>query len=605
MCGKLPSTHSEQVPVSGRKYLLLAGLILIYAVFFLQQFLSDPLGQVPVLDARENLAWAERIASDELPTEPFYRALLYPWVISWMPNPQILAPVLGVFCHLLNAMLCGLIAMQLWRNSGAAWLSGLIYGAYPVSLFFAVQILDITFALMLFLLGLLSLLRIAKLPSWVFPVLAGVMAGLTVLTRPNFLPPALLFPLLACGLSYIQQKKVLHGVYVALMVAVPMLLLFVAQGTINKRLSGEFRILPWQGAYNLYAANREGANGKYYKQSVVFDDVPAGMNPTRMESVYLYRQVHQEASPSSEISAMNAFWREELAKRLAAEPLEWLHLMLRKVAYLINDWEQYNNLSYPFHKERLSWLAWNPLGWGLFSLGSVIAITLGWQKMRKVEAGALGLLMLAYAAGLLLFFVSARFRLPLAPLLAVLCGGLVTVNWRDVSLQRGLFLCVLLPLCGALVYGNWFDARSRDTFRQDQLLLAKAALVTGDDRTAVHFSGEVLSADPSLDAAKRVRVAALFNLWMQLEGGAAEEVWSALTHALDDVEQSDAAILFIKGVVLWREGRLQAAKVVWESAHSRYGPSAASSINALEWCEAEPTQAISPLAQEVGKMLER
>jgi len=106
------------------------------------------------------------------------------------------------------------------------------------------------------------------------------------------------------------------------------------------------------------------------------------------------------------------------------DPSRWLGLMGRKVAYLFNDWEQYNNLSYGYQKARFTFLRFNPLGWGCLLLGAFGGLWMGWPRMERSRAGAVALLLLAYAAGLLLFFVSARFRLPLAPLLCVFCGGI-------------------------------------------------------------------------------------------------------------------------------------------------------------------------------------
>jgi len=606
MCGKFPSTSSEPAPASDWKYILLAGVILIYAVFFLQQFLGDPLGQSPVLDARENLAWAEKIASHDLPGEPFYRALLYPWILSWMPNPELLAPVLGVFCHLLNALLCGLIARQLWRSSAAAWLSALSYGAYPVALFFAVQVLDITFALMLFLMAVFCLLRIAKSPSWVFPVLSGLLAGLAVLARPNFLPPALIFALLAWGIVYVQQKNGLRGLYAALLVAAPMLLLFVAQGMINQRLSGEFRVLPWQGSYNLYAANRDNANGKFYKQQVAFDAVPAGMNTTRMESEFLYREALGAKAPQ-DVDAMGGYWRSQLIETITGDPIRWVSLMGRKVVFLFNDWEQYNNLTYAYHKERFSSLFWNPLGWGLLLLGAIAAIGLNWERLSKPELIGLGLLGLAYAAGLLLFFVSARFRLPLAPLLCIFCGGLagLSLDFLRAHRKRGMLLLGCLILTGLLSYGNWLGARERKSFIQDEILLANAALRSGDDAAALNFAQAALSRDGSRQEARRIRVSAFFNLWMMHRGteqGA--NLWGELGQALEQVGHPDATISFIRGVVNWRRGDKESAIKHWRSGVEQYGAAAGNSARALQVADAGTfVDERDPMLQAISALL--
>ncbi|PXA05556.1 hypothetical protein DDZ13_01400 [Coraliomargarita sinensis] len=607
MSGKNTSPKSSRnLFLSKKGFVAMAsGFVIFYLVCFLFNFLADPLGQAPVLDARENLAWAEKISKSELPEEPLYRALFYPWILSWVPQAEVFAPALGVLCHLLNALLCGLIARQVWRSSAAGFFSGAFYGIYPVALFFAVQVLDITFALSFFLLAIYCLLRFAESPRWFLPLFAGLMLSIAFLARPNFLPAALACPLVVFGLSCRCQKGIATAVGLALLAATPLGLSFLAQGLVNKQLSGEFRILPWQGAYNLYAANREGANGKFYKQRLAFDDVPEGMNPTRMESVYLYREETGDASPSPDIDDMNAFWRQRLFQHIAANPFDWLQLMVRKVTYLVNDWEQYNNLSYHYHKERWPLLAWNPLGWGLLLIGSAVALSFGWRKMEKAESASLALLALAYTAGVLLFFVSARFRLPLAPILVVLCGGLATISWRRVRLKRGLLVGAGALIVAGFTYGNWFDARSRETFRQDQLLLAKAALESGQDEASLDWAEEALTADPDLDAAKRVRLAALFNLWLSREGEAAARSWKDLKSALAGLRQNDATTLFIRGVAFWREGQPEDAKATWRAAVDRYGPNAGSSAGALEWATVQPQEKLSPLARQIGEVLER
>lgn len=599
------SEHGRAL-VSGR-WLCVIGATLsgAYAFGFLLIFLSDPLGQAPVLDARENLAWAERIASQNLPEEPFYRALLYPLFLSWLPNPKVLAPIFGVVCHLLNAFLCAIIAAQVWKSRAAAWFSGLSYGIYPVALFFAVQILDITFALSFFLLGVVCILEFARTSRWLPAILASTLFGLAFLARPNFLPAALVCPLIVFGLSFTRQKGIRSGALPAIAAALVIVGIFIGQGLVNKQISGEFRILPWQGAYNLYAANREGANGKYYKQTLAFDEIPAGMNPTRMESIYLYHQKNPGSGSDLDIVAMNRFWRGELLERIAADPLDWVHLMSRKAAYIFNDWEQYNNLSYPFHKQRLLWLKLNPLGWGLLFIGAAVAVYLGWGRIGKPETAAIAVLVLAYVAGVMLFFISARFRLPLAPILAVLCGGLITIHWKAVALKRALFASGLLLAAATLCYGNWFDARGRETFKQDQLLLARSALKIGNDEAALYWADRALAADSGLGAARRLRIAALFNRWLALDGKAADQKWRALIETLKELEQADESTLFIKGVVLFLENDAEAAVLAWSQAVGRYPSSASMSAAAVEWVEAENKEQTSDLAQQIGEILKR
>lgn len=571
--------------------LLAVGLNGMFALYFM----VDPLGLSPVLDGRENFAWARWIAAGELPPEPFYRALLYPAILALFAKVGLLsgavATAFGVTCHLLSAWLTGLIARRIWRRDAAAWCAGLLYALYPVAMWFSVQVLDISFAITLFLAAFWLLLRAydegRSRSAWCGALIAaGLAGGAAVLVRPNFLPAVLLLPCLPLLLRWVGGgvPRWSEG-GASLLLAVVLGGVLLLQGLLNLRIGGEFRILPWQGAYNLYAGNREGANGKFYQQRVNFEALPEGMNTTRAESEYFYREaVATEAKPS--VSAMNTYWRGRLVEEVAAEPLRWLGLMGRKVFYVFNDWEQYNNLTYAFHKERFPILRLNPLGWGVLVLAAFAGIALGWPQLDKRRAGALALLIAAYTAGLLLFFVSARFRLPLAAPLSVFAGGLVyfsAARIRGLGGARGCILATVGCLLALLCYGNWFEAKSRESFIQDELLLATASMAVGEDLLALENAEAVLVRDPERIEAQRIRLSALYNLWLQaVEPGERAAWWSQMEVVAEAIARPDAAAVFIRGVLAWRNGQAAAAVGHWTEGVARFGPLAVSCQQALQ-----------------------
>jgi hypothetical protein len=549
------------------------GYLCIYGL----TFMADPLAQAPVLDARENLAWAAQIRAGTLPGEPFYRAMLYPWLLAQLPAATlpIAATLLGLLLHLGSACL---------------------YAIYPVALFFAGQVLDITLGTTLFLAGVYALILAAgwrapdaasspperagadtRLPGYgriLLALLAGLLAGLAVLARPNFLPAVLCFPLVACLARSSAWK-------VALASALGLAAMLAAQGWLNYKNSGEFRLLPWQGAYNLYAANAPGANGKYYTQRVAFEEVPAGANTTRMESEWLYRQSRaandHEADPLS-IDAMNAHWRAMLVDSVRADPAAWLGLMGRKLVYVLNDWEQYNNLSYAYHKARWPVLAWNPLGWGILAL---LAFTGIWKGLRYASRPALitlGLLALAYTVGLLLFFVSARFRLPLVPLLCVAAGGCAYWSHSVFSQRQRILFPVCLLALALLSFGNWWNARDRAPFIQDTILLAIASSQVGDDAQALELARQVMARDPERAEAQSLELTSLYNLWLINKQ---PHYWVDLEASLATHQVSDPAVAFIRGVAAWRRLQPEQAIEIWKSAMEQYGARAASCRQAL------------------------
>jgi len=309
-----------------------------------------------------------------------------------------------------------------------------------------------------------------------------------------------------------------------------------------------------------------------------------------MESELFYRQEAGEAAPRT-IAAMNAHWRERLFEEISADPVRWIGLMGRKLVYTANNWEQYNNLTYAYHKERWPYLHWNPLGWGLLLIAATWGLIIGFSQANRPALYTLGLLALAYLAGLLLFFISARFRLPLAPLLCVALGGCVFLRQID-GRRKQVLLCASAWVIAVVSFGNWFEAQDRQTFLQDELLLAQASSQVGDDAAALRLARAALERDVDRPEARRLEVTSLFNLWLST---GESSYWQDMSIALEALESSDAAIEFIRGVAHWRLGQRDQAASTWQAAVVKYGAEADSSLAALRLLRGERAAGLEPI----------
>jgi 4-amino-4-deoxy-L-arabinose transferase-like glycosyltransferase len=474
-----------------------AVVALAYALGHLDWYLSTPLGRVPVLDERENLDLAAAIAGGTLPAAPFYRAPAYALVLAcmrWMGVPAAglfpAALLLGAGLHALNAALVAGIARR-WFGGRAGLLGGLVFGLDPVMVHYATQALDSTLSLTLFLAGLSCAAAALDAPEragkWAG---AGIAWAAAALVRPNYLVVWAVLPVLAL------LQRGIPGMRARILGAsLAGILLFGAASAWQWSVCGVAGFLPWQGAYNLWAANRPGANGRYYTQRVSLPPEVARANPARAESILLYEQETGGKPPA--IPLMNAHWRMRFLAEISSHPLRWGALMARKAYALLNNWEQYNNKTFAFHKARSPWLRWNPICWGaLLMLGVAGAARLASESPRS--AAALASIWAACAASILLFFVSARFRLPLASMLAVLAGGALCrpAFWRGWSPGARAALAGLVVLAGAAAFSNLGNVQDPSTFVQDHALLARAAYTVGDDATALFEAQEALRMQP-------------------------------------------------------------------------------------------------------------
>lgn len=506
-----------------RAWLIILFVALTYGAGHLSWYATTPLGLTPVLDEQENLRLAAQIAGGTLPAEPFYRAMGYPLLLAGLLQAGITtaqlplaALALGVGLHALGAVLAGAVARRWFDDARAGLLAGLLFALNPVFVHYATQRLDAALAGVFFLAGLLALRGVGeggaarpraladatRPPS---PWLTSLCWALAALTRPQFLTVWAALPLL-----WLWRHRTRAGLVATLGAVGAGGVLFLAVGLWQRAVSGEFHVTPWQGAYNLWAANQPGAHGRYYTQKLDLSQSTARDNPARLESILLYQR--ETGRTDTDIAAMNAHWSQKLRDRLAHQPLDWLRQLARKTYALLNNWEQYNNKTYAFHKERSPWLRPNPLGWGLLF---VLGVAGAWRLhgLAAPRARAFALIAAAGAGGIVLGYVSARFRLPLAALLCVLAGGALArpLFWRQLGHRSRLAFAAALPLAGILTFSNLDGVRDTRPFVQDQLLIAHAAQTVGDDDATWQAATAALALAPERRDADEFVVTSGFN----------------------------------------------------------------------------------------------
>jgi len=598
MSDPVSQTLFERAPAP-RARLLLFGLAALYMLLHFGWYSTTPPGLAPVLDGKENITIAGDIARGELESGPFYRAMLYPALLSlgagageaWLP---LLARALNGIAHLFAMAAVFFIARRLWRSEPAGLLAAALYGFYPVALFFAADPLDVTLAAALALWGMVFAIRTVDTGRTRDALAAGALMGLAVLARPHFLPVAIAVP----------AVMLLLRARAAMPAAAATLALCALAGLANLVHSGAFVMLPTQGAFNLWAANRDGANGRWFQQSIEIDATGAHRNPARVEAEQLFARATGLPMPQPQ-SVMNAYWRERIMREVAADPARWVGLMLRKTWYLLNHDEAYNNKTYAFHKALAPWLRFNPLGWSLLLALATAALIAGRHRIDRRAATLIAVAALAYAAGLLLYYVSARFRLPLAPFLAIAAGGALACAdlVRQRAWSRFAMPAAIAAAVAALSLTPAFGIRSVDTTIEDRLLLAQASLETGDDAQALHRAREVIGRQPDRHAANEVAVVASFNLLLldaQADPTAVANEWIQLARVAAGRSRPAA---FIAGVHEWTLGEREQARARWSALAAGEDAPARNALRALMLVAGNPPPADDPLAQRLAQIL--
>jgi len=579
----------------GKCVLLLAcgyGIVLFFQLYFY------PLVRSPQLDARENLVLAEVLFSADPLSGPFYRAMLYPFLLSLFAGDEarVLAGYLfGMLCHLLNGFIVFALARQWWESLYSGILAAILYVLNPASLFYAGLLLDITPGITLVLTGLFLMARKSTRAPQL--LLAGFLLGLAILIRPHFLLIAIALPFLLLGITKDKPLPLLS--------LLPVCLLLLGQGVANQVHSGDFRILPWQGSYNLWAANKPGANGLYYKQELDLSGRGSDINPARLESIILYGEAHPEDTPPYSIDKMNAYWRGKFIDHALANPGEILKLWLFKGYAVLNSFEQYNNLTFSFHKERIPLLRYNPLNWGILLILGICGTYFLFRYNLRAAWLFTGCA-LCYAAMLILFYASARFRLPLVPFLAIAAGG-IPVWGKQLLLNRGASISVILIVlaAGLLTYSNIGNIRSKDTYIQDKLLLSNAHVELGNDREAAEWALEALEDQPTRPEALRTYAVSYFNMAIT---GAEERTqfgdWKDQRSRIRQTPPTDPVQDAVLGVFYWQWGEQEVARATWKQIVDSHLPAPALAQASLRVTDPVNPSAESDIERALFKLLQ-
>lgn len=593
--------------------LAVIALALVYGALQLGWYGGTPLGHFPVLDGREMLVLARSMADGTLPAEPFYRAPLYPALLSIfmrMGAPDALMPdvarLINLLAHLAAALLVYELARRVWTDVRAGLLAGVFYSLYPVALDLAGDPMDVTLGTALALAGTLSAWVAYDSRRFGLAVLAAAWFCLAALARPNFL---FCLPALVVWLGLQSWRDRRHWRLLAGTLG-GMALVLGAMGLVNLRIGHEFRVLPWQGMHGIWDGNGPGANGLFYSHSIDVPDLVPGANPARAEAQIIYCR-DRPCSGALDIDDFQAYWRGRMVEHLRQHPQEWLRLMRDKTWYLLNNYEQYNNKTYWVHKERSPWLRWNPLCWAVLLAASLSAL---WLPLRREAREWLLLCIGCYALSLLAVYVSGRFRVSLAGWLCVLLGGWASVHSRvaDVPNRRWVAAAVTAIALGIAAAWPVPDHLRQGTVTEDWMLMSSAALAGGDWQESEAWAARVLERTPRRETAHAMICSARFHAWEQAPTAELPpDSWlrASLEHCLAGSPGSDRAAynagFFLLGICRADEAdaiwlRLADSRLIGELARNaraaigKAAPSPEDAVAGLLRLQRQPASDLSP-----------
>ena len=572
---------------------LLAAIIiflvaLVVRLIHVWQIRKAPFFDVLMGDARGYDEWARRIAGGEwIGKDVFYQAPLYPYFLGVIYAVAGRSVLLVRVCQaILGSCSCVLVgaAARRFFSPAVGLAAGLMLGLYAPAIFFdgllQKSVLDVFFVcLALYFIariaagdrnrstdasrptptgrrpGRLERAASAERPQPAWWLSLGLAIGGLSLTREN----ALVFVLVLGVWAFVRAHA--RGV-AAFAVGVALVLAPVAIR--NSLVGGGFYITTSQFGPNLFIGNHAGANGSY-------ESLRYGRGAPEYE--------RQDATDLAELAAgrpltpaeVSSYWTGRALDFVGGQPAAWLKLMGRKVVLLWNRTEMVDT------EDQSTYADWSlplrllgPIGtFGVLVPLAALGIFVTWRDRKRLVA--IYALVLAYAASVVVFYVFARYRYPLVPMLVVFAAaGLVGVRESWVG-SRGFRVpspeSRIPTLVAVAIFCNWPVASASEMRAVTDTNLGAALQDEGHLDEAMAQYRRAIAEQPTYAPAYNNLATAL------RKAGKSTEAQATYEHALQ-LQPGFATAHFNLANLLLDEGHADAAASHFEQAMTEEPPSA-------------------------------
>jgi 4-amino-4-deoxy-L-arabinose transferase-like glycosyltransferase/Flp pilus assembly protein TadD len=430
---------------------------------YLYQLHGTPFFSTLILDGRAYDAWAQTIVGgDWLGTEVFYQAPLYPYLLSLIYGAAGHSPMaVRVVQSLLGVCACLLLAWTGRRlfDSRVGLIAGVLLALYPPAIFFdgIVQKASVDLALITLLLALVVEFSLRR--SWPWLLGLGLTLGSLTLNREN---AGLLLPVLLgwIWLAFRPESPGRRLMYLATLTAATALPLATV-GLRNYYVGGEFLLTTSQFGPNFYIGNHTGASGRY-------DPIEADRGDPRFERADATRLAEADLGRKLSPSQVSRYWLARSWADISGQPGAWLRLCGWKTLLVLNAQELVDSEGIDAYAD-FSWLLrglYYLLGFGVVTPLAVLGVWATRRDWRKLAV--LYAMFLCLAASTVMFYVLARYRFTLTPIVILFAAcGLRAIPQMFAAARTGAFWrewgvgCLLAALAAIVCNYRIPDSRDR------------------------------------------------------------------------------------------------------------------------------------------------
>jgi tetratricopeptide (TPR) repeat protein len=387
-------------------------LAILIRLLYLNQIISTPIFYGLAADSEKYDKLATHILKGNLthkdfiylnPFYPFFLALIY---LIFGQSRLAVAFIQGIIDST-SCIIIYYIAMMLF-NKRVGIIAAFIYACYGIAIFYTGILLAPTVVIFFILLFIASLIFAEEKRQVIIFFISGILFGLAVLARPNVTLFLILLPL--WFFTVLKNKLGIHKSVQSFL-----LLLFgffmVISLVIIRNYSIEKRFFySTQGGFSFYIGNNPGATGGFMS--------PYGISSSPVEQVKTsVHYAEQELGKTLTTSEASRYWLFKGLTFIKDNPLDAFFLLMKKCAFFWRKEEIPINIHFSLSK-RLAPIFRLPLiSFGIIVPFAILGIILSLKRWE--DTLLVTFFIFSCAVSVIIFFISARYRLPIVPFLII------------------------------------------------------------------------------------------------------------------------------------------------------------------------------------------
>lgn len=392
------------------KFILLGifSIILILKLIFLSQIkINDPnFLHFEGTDAGCYDSLAMQILDGTLPKSPYSFNPLYYYflalIYSFTGHNILKTIIVQIFMGLGTCFIVYLIAKQLFNKTIGMIAMG-ICGLYGCFMVYETLLLTTVLDTFLLVLGVFVLLKSVSRNSLKWYFVAGVILALSALSRATtilILPFLFLWLLIRIGMN--KRFLIASG-----LIILGMSLTFAPFTYRNYKYSGKFILITSTGPVAFWAGNNEDSEGFYHLPPYTEEAIQKNKN----------------------------FYVEDSLRFIKEKPKKYLRLLFRKFTLFWNAYEIPDNDVVYERFLQLSPILRIMIPFGVISSLGLMGIFLSMRRLNK-NLFLLYLVILGYMSAIVLFFIQARFRVPVVPYLGIFAGYTIYYLYKKIMSRK-------------------------------------------------------------------------------------------------------------------------------------------------------------------------